>query len=472
MVNILKAVAVAPLLLTLSACAVGPDYREPTPAPVQFVNAGEGLNPTAPEAQWWRQFDDAVLDSLVTRALSANLDLRFALARVSESRALFRDAQLDQFPAITAGAAHQRSKAQLAGADDERIETEINQLGFDASWEIDLFGRVRRATEAARADAEGAVAGLQDVQVSVAAEVARNYFELRGAQRQLEVARRNLGNQAETLRLTQVRYSVGRSAELDVASSQARYSATEAVMPLLITAERRAAYRLAVLLGQRPGTLDAELIPVQTQPSVHELAIGEGDDLLRRRPDIRIAERNLASATARIGVATADLFPRLSLNGFVGFISGNVSSLGESATQAWSVAPTLSWAALDLGSVRARIRGSEARAEGALAAYELAVLRAQEDTENAFVGYRQQQARLASLTRQASASGRAAELARIQYREGVIDFLRLLDAESTLLEAEDAVAQAGTAQQLSVVAIYKALGGGWEAAPAIVAAVR
>lgn len=468
----LIALGAAALGVLLSACAVGPDYVAPQTAPASFNHAGNAdFVATGAEALWWRQFQDPVLDGLVDRALAANLDLRIAVSRVQESRALFREADLDRYPAVTAGAGYERGRAQQPGSGDARIDIETSRLGFDAGWELDLFGRVRRAAEAARADVEGAEAGLRDAQVSVAAEVARNYFELRGAQRQLAVAQRNLDNQRETLRLTKVRYELGRSAELDVASAQARLSATAAGLAPLAAAERRAMHRIAVLLGQRPGTLDAELAPADALPRLQQLAIGSADQLLRRRPDVRVAERNLAAATARVGVATADLFPRISVNGFIGFASAG-GGLGSSATQAWSVAPSLSWAALDLGSVRARLRASEARVDGALAAYELTVLRAIEDTENAFVGYGQQQARLASLYEQVAASRRAAELARIQYREGLTDFIRLLDAEGTLLQAENDVAEAETALNTGIVAIYKALGGGWQEAGATTVAAR
>jgi multidrug efflux system outer membrane protein len=458
----LTALGTAALTLLLSACAVGPDYRAPQTEPARFVHAGDAAFVTEdPEAQWWRQFRDPALDALIERGLAANLDLRLAVVRLQEARALFRDADLDRYPAVTAGAGYERARAQQPGSGDARVDVETQRLGFDAGWELDLFGRVRRGAEAARAEAEGAQAGLRDAQISVAAEIARNYFELRGAQQRLAVAQRNLENQRETLRLTRVRYELGRSAELDVASAQAQLSSTEAGTAPLIAAERRAMHRLAVLVGQRPGALDAELATTtETTPQLQTLAIGAADQLLRRRPDVRIAERNLAAATARVGVATADLFPRISVNGFVGFVSGG-GALGSSSTQAWSVAPSVSWAALDLASVRARLRAAEARADGALAAYELTVLRALEDTENAFVGYTQQQARLRSLHEQATASRRAAELARIQYREGLIDFIRLLDAEGVLLQAESDVAEAGAALNTSVVAIYKALGGGW-----------
>jgi multidrug efflux system outer membrane protein len=229
----------------------------------------------------------------------------------------------------------------------------------------------------------------------------------------------------------------------------------------LVAAESIAAHRLAVLLGQRPGALDEVLEPRELAPHLTTLAVDSPEQLLRRRPDIRAAERELAASTARIGVAKAELFPRLSLSGFIGFIAGDADELGESISRAWSVTPVLSWAGFDVG-VRARVVAAEARTEGVLAAYELAVLRALEETENAFVTYAQERSRLVAVVEQATASRRAADLARIQYREGALDFLRLLDAERTQLAAEDEVASAETDLNASVVAIYRALGGGWE----------
>lgn len=457
--------------LGLGACAVGPEYRAPDPAAPQFHNAPEAqFARTAIEKAWWQEFGDPALDDLIARALANDLDLALAAARLRAARAVFDDQALDRFPTVTAAGAYHRQKAQQPGLAGQPIRSETYDAGFDAFWEIDLFGRVRNAVEAARADADATQAELHAAQVSVAAEVARNYLELRGAERRFEVATANRDNQQETLRLTRIRYELGRGTELDVASAEARLAAIEASLPPLIVAQRAARHRLAVLLGQRPGTL--ELAAGRDSESISEsfanpLPIGEPESLLRRRPDIRAAERQLAAATARVGVATADLFPRLTVSGFVGFVTGNAGQLGESAAEAWSVSPVLSWAALDLGSVRARLRASEAQADGALAFYEQTVLHALEETENAFVAYAQNQHRLAALLDQAAASRRAAELARIRYREGAIDFLRLLDAERTVLEAEDAVAIAQTELNTSVVAIYKALGGGWQAAPAL-----
>lgn len=465
-------------------CAAGPDYAAPELPDVEYHNAADGAAKGAgtfesgsPDAAWWRTFDDPVLSGLIDQALANDFDVRIAEGRLRASRALFREQSLDRFPAVTAGGAYDRRKAQQPGFTNTRIESETYELGFDTAWEIDLFGRVRRGVEAARAEAGAAEANLHAAQVSVAAEVARTYLELRGAERRHAVAVANRNNQRETVRITEVRYELGRGTELDLQSAAARLAATEAGIPPLVTAERAARHRLAVLLGLQPGTLEASVDltaasepdtePLESAQTVTAVAIGDPADLLRRRPDIRAAERRLAAATARVGVAAADLFPRLSLAGFVGFITGDVDELGETVSEAWSLTPSLSWAAFDLGSVRARLHAAEAGADVALAAYEQTVLLALEETENSLVAYTQSLDRLNALLRQTAASRRAAELARIRYREGASDFLRLLDAERTVLEAEDAVAVAQTDVNTAVVAIYKALGGGWEAAPSV-----
>lgn len=459
-----KKILVALAALLLSACAVGPDYKAPETAPAVVANAqAPQFTAQNPEAAWWQQFEDAELDSLVRRGLASNLDLRIAVDRVRAARAVFVENAYDFGPHVPLQAAYTHSKEQQPGFGPQRIDAEGYSLGFDATWEIDLFGHVRRSVEAARADLGAQQASLRDAQVLVAAEVARNYFELRGTQKRLDVARRNLASEDQTQQLTQVRYDAGRVTELDVQRSQARLKATEATIPPLEAAEKQSAFRLAVLLGQRPGALDAELKSAEVPTYAKALPVGDTAELLRRRPDVRAAERQLAAATARVGVATAELFPRVNVTGFVGFLSGDVGRLFSAGAgndaRAWSVTPSVSWAAFDFGSVQARLRAAKAQNDEAAATYEKAVLGALEDTENSFVAYSRQQTQLKSLSEQAEASRRAAELAQIQYREGVADFLTLLDAQRTQLEAEDAVAQAQTAVNVDVVAIYKALGG-------------
>jgi multidrug efflux system outer membrane protein len=450
--------------LLLASCAVGPNYSAPPVAPALVQNAQSALFATqSPEELWWREFGDAELDDLVGRALAANLDLRSAYDRVRAARAVFVERRLDYAPHVQLDGAYSHFDEQQPGFGTARINAQSASLGFDAAWEIDIFGHVRRSVQAARADLGAEQANYQDAQVTVAAEVARNYFELRGAQKRLDVARENLSTEHQTLELTQLLDETGRGSELDVQRSRARLKATEATIPPLEAAEKQAGYRLSVLLGERPGALDLELRPAAVATYAKALPIGDTAELLRRRPDVRAAERQLAAATARVGVATADLFPRVNVTGFVGFLSGDVGRLfgttSDNNARAWSIAPTVSWAAFDMGSVRARLRASEAQSDAAAANYEKVVLTALEDTENSFVAYSAQQTQLKSLTEQAQASRRAAELADTQYREGVADFLVLLDAQRTRLDAEDSVTQAETAVNVSVVAIYKALGG-------------
>jgi multidrug efflux system outer membrane protein len=448
----------------LAACAVGPDYKAPETAPVtvQHADPATYTNVTA-DADWWHAFEDAELDALVKRALAGNLDLRVAVDRVRESRALFDDRRLDQFPRVTSSGGYTRSYEQVPGFGSSRVNVGSADLGFDATWEIDLFGHVQRSVEAADADAGAAEADARDAQVTVAAEVARNYFELRGAQTRRVVAEQNAQTQRETLKLTQTRVEVGRGDPTDIESAKARLAAIESTIPVFTADETRASARLAVLVGERPGALDAELVPLASpqKPLVKPLPIGDATNFLRRRPDVQAAERRLAAETARVGVATADLFPRVTVTGFIGLLSGDVSHLFTHGAGAYSVSPAVSWPALDLGGAHARLRAEEARSDATLANYDQTVLKAIEDLETALDAYRQQQAQIGKLVDQVTASRRAAELARIRYQEGTSDFLVLLDAQRTQLQAEDSLTAAETSANTDIVAIYKALGGSW-----------
>ena len=445
--------------------SVGPKYVARDPQPAALINADpSAVNLAAePGAAWWKVFEDPVLDDLVGRAVAGNLDLKQAEARLRQSRALFKDARLDLLPRITSDATYNRSEEQIPGFGSARVPIESAQLGFDAAWEIDLFGRVRHGVEAARSEAGASDADLRAAKVSVMAEVARVYFDLRGAQARLAVARANADTQRETVRLTEVRFEVGRGDPVDVRSAQARLSATQATIPELEAQEAAARYQLAVLVGLRPGALDAALAPPAAPPPalIKPLPIGDAAQFLRRRPDVQAAEWRLRAETARTGVAAADLFPRIRVTGFIGLLSGDVSKLFAHGSQAWSVSPQVTWPALDLGGAHARLRAQEARQDEILAAYDQTVLVAVQDLETALNAYRQQQRQIVSLSEQVEASRGAADLARIRYKEGSIDFLVLLDAERTLLSAEDDLTAAQTSANTDIVAIYKALGGGW-----------
>ena len=454
---VIRTLCLAVATAVLAACAAGPDYRAPVPPEVTLRNAAEeAFAPGVAVAQWWAQFDDPVLEKLVGDALLANPDMRLAATRVRAARAVFSERRLDPWPHVGVAATGERTRQPDAA--DGGID-EVYSLGFDAAWELDLFGRLRRGAEAARADLQAEQAGLEDVQVSIAAEVARNYFLLRGTQKRIEVAEQTLRNLDQTQRLTETREALGAGSALDVHSSRAQLKAIEADIPLLRSIEATARYRLAVLQGLQPGALDELLAPKPVPAFARALPLGDVRDLLRSRPDVRAAERRLASATARVGVATADLFPRISIRGFAGFLSGDFSSLVAGRNEAWSVSPAISWAALDLGSVRARLRAAEAGADAAAVQYEMAVLAALEDAENALQDYARRQERLRIVVQQAEAAREAERLAAVGYREGGIDFLTLLDAQRTQLAADDALAEAEAAVNIAAVAVYKALGG-------------
>lgn len=453
-------------VLSQTACAVGPTYHAPTQAPVVLAAADPRLQTDrTPESAWWRAYGDPELDKLVRQGLAANLDLHIAFDRVKEARALFHGSQFDLAPHIRTEAGYGRSDEQVPGFGTGRINIEQADLGFDAAWELDLFGRVRHEVDAARADSEAARDDLRNTRVVVVAEIARNYLALRGAQARRAVAEEDARTAQDTLRLTEIRGQVGTGDPVDIESARARLNATEATIPPLRAAEAQAAHRLAVLVGVRPGTLDAELAapPAAGLSAPAALPIGDASTFLRRRPDVQAAERRLAAETARTGEATADLFPRVNVTGFVGFLSGDVSALFKNNARAWAVSPAVTWPGLDLGSAHARLRAQRARGDESLAAYQQTVLRAVEDLQNALVAYHERQQEVASLAQQVEASRRAAELAHIRYTEGRIDFLRVLDAERTRLEAEDALTQAQTNANIDVVAIYEALGGDIEA---------
>jgi outer membrane protein, multidrug efflux system len=462
-------IALATLAAVLAGCAVGPEYVKPdTALAPQFAGATGGPY-SAEDAQtkFWTQFGDATLEGLIDEALAANHDLRIALARLIEARALHREAQFDLAPTVTAAGGYTRER--LSSAESlvgQPLDAHFYDAGFDAFWELDLFGRVRRGVQAQSAQLEGAEAGLRDAQVSVTAEVARTYFELRGEQTQLAVARRNVDNERETMALTQARLDAGRSTELDTSRAQAQLSATLATIGPLEAATARSIHRLAVLTGREPNALNEQLQPARELPELPRItAVGDPAGLLRRRPDIRVAERQLAASTALVGVAIGDLFPKVTFTGSFGYSAEELRSLGEAPSRGYVVGPAISWPAFDLGRVEAQIAGSRARADAALAGYEQTVLRALEETEDALVTHARTRDSLTDAGNAAAASRTAARLARARYEGGMVDFLEVLDAERTQLAAEDRLAQSRTDAATSLIAVYKALGGGWQMAP-------
>ena len=465
----LRAVTLAAMVSLLTACAVGPDFHEPVVAtPAEFIKVdsqqSQQFVATTTETDFWKSFNDVQLNELIESALAANHDIRIAQSRLAEARALRGESRLDLAPTVTASGGHTESRSSerqvpFPGVDRDQ---DYYDASFDASWELDLFGRVRRGIEAQSAEVNASIAGVENAQVSVTAEVARSYFELRGAQQQLDVARRNTANQRSSLELTDARLDAGRGTELDTSRAQAQLSATLSTIPDFEAAVTRSILRLGVLTGNSPEALFATLSEARPLPALPTTQpIGTPEALLRRRPDIRVAENQLAAATARIGVAVGDLFPRISLVGSWGFDAANSGDLGTSASESYSFGPSIRWAAFDLGRVRQRIKQREAAADGALARYEQTVLRALEETDASMTDYVKSLAKQEHLRQSASASAHAAMLARARFDNGAADFLTVLDAERTMLDAEDQLARTETQTATSLLAMYKALGGGF-----------
>jgi len=464
----LKAFLPSLLVLALSACAVGPDYQTPNTEAANITAATDGaagqknFDRSRFEGIWWQQFEDPTLNQLVTQSLKGNRDLRVAFARWKAARAIRDDISNDNLPVVTSRVSSDLGKGQIPGQTTDRVNSERYDLGLDMAWEIDLFGRIQRNLESANAEQQSLEADLYQLQVSMIAELVDAYGQLRGAQLREKIALANLENQQESRKITINLRDAGVGDQLDVERADARLASVEASVPQLQAEQVREKNRIATLLGERPDKLTVDLSPKDLPAIAKALPIGDPGELLQRRPDIRSAERQLASATARIGVAKADLFPQVSLSGFLGFTAGRGSQIGSSAANAWALGPSITWAAFDLGSVRARLRAADADAEGALATYEQQVLLALEESENAFSDYGKRQQRLISLIRQSESSRSAADLAEIRYREGTADFLVLLDAQRERLAAEDTQAQAEVELYRGIVAIYKALGGGWQ----------
>ncbi|MGY8831974.1 MAG: efflux transporter outer membrane subunit, partial [Pseudomonadales bacterium] len=338
-----KPLAISLLTLALTACAVGPDYQPPQTADAQLSSAqSSSFDRSRFEVSWWQQFDDPILNQLVQQSLEENRQLRVAFARLRAAQAIRDDLGNDQLPTFTSRVSGEFGKAQQPGVTEQRVRGERYDLGLDMLWELDLFGRIQRQLEASDAELDVAEADYQQLQVSLIAELVDAYGSLRGAQLRERIARANLKNQQESRAITEQLREAGVGSQLDVLRSDARLAGTEASLPQLQAEQQRAKHRIATLLGQRPDQLSVDLSAQDLPAIAKALPVGDPGELLRRRPDIRAAERQLAAATANIGVATADLFPRVSMSGFLGFTAGRGSQLGSSAAQAWGLAPTIS----------------------------------------------------------------------------------------------------------------------------------
>jgi multidrug efflux system outer membrane protein len=462
------------IALTAAGCASAPGYRAPE---VQVPQAFRETQDTAiaiaatpsdtAQVLRWPELGDTTLTRLINQLAHANLDVRAAEARVRGARAARTEVALDFAPTVTFAGSYTRQR--LSNATFPSVfgsgtfpDQNIWDAGFDASWELDVFGRVRHNVQAQGAFVGVTQEDLRDIQISLTAELARAYFDLRGAQEQLAVAVRNAENQRRTFDLTRERLQAGRGTAFDTERAQAQLSTTLASVPTLESRVREAQYQIGVLVGRSPAAVAAELEKPAPLPDFPDLAqLATPDSVIRRRPDVAAAERQLAVERALVGAAKADYLPRLSIGGSAGYAASEFNGLGDNGTFRYAVGPVITWPALNLGRIKARVDQSNARQLEAQAQYDATVLRALQDVESSLVRYRTARGRLDRLRDAADASERAAELARLRFTGGVADFLQVLDAERTQLEAQDQLAQSRTDAATAYAALYKALGGSW-----------
>jgi multidrug efflux system outer membrane protein len=483
-------IATAALLLVstgLSGCLVGPKYKAPAvPTTPSFVEQDRLNSKSDPAAliQWWKSFGDDELSSLIQRTIAGNLDVEIATARLKESRATLRYTSYgDQLPTVNIVGEFTKSKTSRENPQIPKIGSGTgqstlipNQYGvyqayFDASYEIDLFGSVRHTVRAAAADAQSYEDSLRDKLVSAVAEVARDYILLRQYQKEIAVAQDSLLAQKDTLKITEVRYKAGLVTDLDKARAAANVASTEATIPSLQTSEKKTIHAIAVLLGQSPETLYAELqTPRELPQSPPELAVGLPSDLLRRRPDIRQAERNLAAATERVGVQVASLFPSLKLTAQYGGQSGQIGNLADSAARYFSYGPQINWGLLNYPAAKQDIRIYRARQEQQYSTYKKTVLTAFQDVDDSLVAYNAEKQRQLALQEQVRQTQRSFNLAQEKYTRGLTNFLDVLDAQRSLLTAQNSLVESQANLSTDLIALYKAVGGGWQLNdPAIVA---
>ena len=462
-----KTLALCLAALLLGGCAqlpsVGPDYQAPAlNLPANWTTAPATSEAPPDLARWWQQLEDPLLDRLIGEALAGSFELRLAQSRLRQARAARQQALSGFFPSLTTSVAGSRSKA--AEAISVQQARTLYDAGFDASWEIDLFGATRRAVEAATADQAGTAANLENTRVSLLAEVAQNYVDLRSYQQRLAIARDNLASQSATLQITEWRNQAGLASRSDVEQARSNREQTRAGIPDLDVGLTAAGNRLAVLLGRHPGALDGELRDVRPLLTV-KAAIGAGipADVLRQRPDLRAAERTLAAETARVGQKLAARYPSLALGGSFGWQAYSLAALGGSDTLLRAVSGSLAATLFDGGKLRAAVAIQSAVQEQALISYEASVLGALEEVENALTAYAAAHERVAARRAAADAARKAAQLARNLYESGLADFQKVLETERTRLTTEDSLATAQASVLSSLIKLYKALGGGWQA---------
>jgi len=470
----------------LGGCAgfppkVGEDYKKPeiaVPSQWSVTTSPEKGDSAQRLAKWWRQFNDPQLDKLIDEALAGSYDLKLAQAKLRQSRASRSQAVSGLFPTLTASGSATRTQysnanaySSVAGGMSGSIPTRtLYDAGFDASWEIDIFGGTRRGIEAAEADLASSEADLNNTRVSLVAEVAQNYIELISYRQRINIAQSNLASQSETLQITEWRYQAGLVTSTDVEQARTNREQTRASIPDLEVSSASAENRLAVLVGKNPGSLHDQLKTAKTLPVLPaSVASGIPADVLTQRPDLIAAERTLAAETARTGQKLAKRFPSLNLSGSLGWQAYSLGALGAAGTLTKSLAASLSQTLFDGGNLRSQVEIQSAVQEQAFVTYQKSVLTALEDVENALRSYASGRDRVDARSKAAESARNAAQLTRQQYQSGLVDFQKVLDTERTLLTAEDNLASAEASMRTSLVTLYKALGGGWEPAADVAA---
>ena len=464
------------MALLLAGCAVGPDYVPPkVETPAKWTEASLVNENSLHLNDWWKTFSDPVLNHLINEALLSNLDLKIAQTRIREARANYWGTIATGLPNINArnsllrrgnniNVANQSTGAGGGAAPGTSNQTyNIFQNGFDASWEVDFFGGVRRAVESADANQESEEENRRDVLVTLLGDVARTYIDLRSNQQMLRVTRNNLQSQEETLQLTKIRRQAGLTSELEVAQSEGLTAETRSQAPAYETTVKQAIHALSILLGHPPGTLVKRLEPEATLPvSTDPGLAGLPTELLHRRPDIRKAERKLSQSNADVGVATAELYPKISLTAFLGLQNTNLTSLTP-VGKSWSAASTITMPILNWGRIQANIRAKEALNEQAFLNYQSTVLKAYKEVEDALVAHAQESQRIAALRQAVEAQQLSLNLSTERWRKGLSAYLDVLTAERALLVTQRELVDSQTKQSQQLVALYKALGGGWQA---------
>ena len=466
------------MMLAGGCSPVGPDYHKMEPAVPSVYSSVETGIATCDQpgpcfcGSWWEVLQDPVLDELITQAVKSNLDVRTARARVQQARALAGVSAARLLPEGGPQGSYdvyRRSDATVPTQEGSMTPTtfrrrgELYEVGFDASWEIDIFGGVRREIEAADADLAAAGEALRDTLVTLQGEVARNYMELRGEQLRMDIAQRELTSRRTNASITESRFNAGLVSHLELARAQGEVAVAESRIPSIENAILAAVHRLGVLLGREPASLTSYLCRPAALPEIpDDLPAGLPSELLRQRPDIRKAEREVAAATARIGVSTADLFPRFSLTGYFGYLDDDLESLSWRSGHFWGIGPSVRWPILNFKRIMSNIAAKEAVRDEALAQYEKVVLLSLEEVENALVVLSREKRRAASLAVAVTANDDALKLARELYTAGAESYLAILDAESALFNAEEQLAQSRINRAVGFVSLYKALGGGWQ----------